>query len=275
MPLRVMSCIVGNSGGRPGADSWMRRRDAWVGCVRRFDPDLIGVQSVYEDQCQFMRRSLDDYAMHVTRRPSRDRTKRYANQEFIVLLVRRDRFDCLAGAKFWLSPYAHIYTYPTIGWDAAQPQLCVWQRLYDGTTGRELVFATTKLDHRGAISRLESTAMIRKELSAAAADDPVILTGNFSGTEGDPPHSALTEQSGWIDAYRSVHPARRDDELTFHAYLGSAVGRRMDWILHTSNLTSTRAAIDRTALESGRFPTNHYPVTAELEWPDTPGGARG
>ena len=64
-----------------------------------------------------------------------------------------------------------------------------------------------------------------------------------------------------------THPTRADGEGTFSAFNGKRSGGRIDWILHSPTFRTVSAAIDRTE-ESGRFPSDHYPVTAVLRWKD-------
>ena len=69
----------------------------------------------------------------------------------------------------------------------------------------------------------------------------------------------------WIDAYRTVHPERRPDEASFNGFKPVVDGSRIDFIFHTADFAATAAAIDRTSRD-GRYPSDHYPVTAVLEW---------
>ena len=52
-------------------------------------------------------------------------------------------------------------------------------------------------------------------------------------------------------------------ELTFHNYNGGTSGSRIDFILHTDELTPTAASIIRTSY-GGKYPSDHYPVTADF-----------
>ena len=55
-------------------------------------------------------------------------------------------------------------------------------------------------------------------------------------------------------------------ELTgFNGFKGGTVGSRIDFIFHTADFTATAAAIDRTS-RAGRYPSDHYPVTAVLQF---------
>jgi endonuclease/exonuclease/phosphatase family metal-dependent hydrolase len=97
---------------------------------------------------------------------------------------------------------------------------------------------------------------------------PVIVTGDFNSSEDTPQYNTLLgEQDSanhLIDAYRETHPDRKADEASFHAFKGTRKGSRIDWILHSPQWTARAAAIDHTQ-KDGHFPSDHFPVTAELE----------
>lgn len=62
-----------------------------------------------------------------------------------------------------------------------------------------------------------------------------------------------------------MHPQRMPGELTFHAFQGGVTGSRIDFVFHTEHFTTLAAVIDRTGLAEGRFPSDHYAVTAEAD----------
>ncbi len=66
------------------------------------------------------------------------------------------------------------------------------------------------------------------------------------------------------DSYREVYPKRSPDEASFHGFKGTVHGSRIDFILHTPELHAISATIDRTKSAEGRFPSDHYAVTAVL-----------
>jgi endonuclease/exonuclease/phosphatase family metal-dependent hydrolase len=72
-----------------------------------------------------------------------------------------------------------------------------------------------------------------------------------------------------LDSYRQLHPQRKPNEASFGGWEGRTEGRRIDFILHTDEFTPTAAAIVRTNYD-GRWPSDHYPVTATLRLEATP-----
>ncbi|MCC7406837.1 MAG: hypothetical protein IT442_02120 [Phycisphaeraceae bacterium] len=59
----------------------------------------------------------------------------------------------------------------------------------------------------------------------------------------------------------------KEREGTYHAFKGRGWSARIDWIICRGALVPVAAEIDRWQLE-GRYPSDHYPVVAELAWGD-------
>ena len=66
------------------------------------------------------------------------------------------------------------------------------------------------------------------------------------------------------DSYRQLHPRRAPEEATFNDWRGNRKGLRIDFILHSDELTPTEAEIVRTSY-GGLWPSDHYPVTATFK----------
>jgi endonuclease/exonuclease/phosphatase family metal-dependent hydrolase len=131
------------------------------------------------------------------------------------------------------------------------------------------VFVNTHWDHQGVVARRESGKLIRARLAELAGDAPVVLTGDLNADEKSDGVAALTTserpETRLLDSYRAAHPERAADEATFNGFAGRTKGARIDFILHTPQLKTLEAAIDRTHA-AGKYPSDHYPVTAVLAW---------
>ena len=147
-----------------------------------------------------------------------------------------------------------------------------WVKLRDKKRPDAVVWLfNTHFDHRGAEARRQSALLLRKRLEALDPSEPWIVTGDFNCPEGSPPYEELVGETSdaltVVDSYRAVHHARGENEGTFNAWGERRSTARIDWILHSPRFDTVSAAIDRTE-EGGRFPSDHYPVTAVLRWKD-------
>jgi endonuclease/exonuclease/phosphatase family metal-dependent hydrolase len=126
----------------------------------------------------------------------------------------------------------------------------------------------THWDHLGKTARFESARLIRGKIRGLQPEGPVVLVGDFNAREDDEEYAELLRAADdhgprYADAYREVHPNRQTDEASFHGFKGGKEGSRIDWIVHSTDLVATEATIDRSN-EDGRYPSDHYPLTAVL-----------
>lgn len=261
-PLCVMSFNIRYGTAKDGDNAWPLRREFLFETIAAFGPDLIGFQEVVAEQHDALTARFADYGFAGV---ARDDGRRKG--EWSCVAYRKARFDFVAGGDFWLSETPDVVG--SKGWDAALPRLCTWVRLRERASGREFLFANTHYDHRGVQARRESSRLLAQRLAPLAAGAPAVLTGDFNLNEDDPGYATLVRPEApgalrWIDSYRTLHPVRQPDEATFNGFkAGTEKGSRIDFVFHTEHLRATAAAIDRTARD-GRYPSDHYPVTAVL-----------
>jgi endonuclease/exonuclease/phosphatase family metal-dependent hydrolase len=260
--VRVMSFNIRYGTARDGEDSWDKRRDFLVETIKKYDPDLLGMQEVLAEQADFLEQQLPDYGFAGG---GRDDGKRKG--EFSPVMFRKDRFELLAHGMWWLSPTPEKVG--SKGWDAALPRIVTWARLKDRKTDATLLWFNTHWDHVGNTARVESGKLMRKLIEDnGGPDGPAIVTGDFNSTEQTPQYKSLTVGDGnglkLIDAYRETHPQVEENEASFNGFKGTTKGLRIDWILHSPQWVTKGASIDRTQ-RNGHTPSDHYPVTAELE----------
>jgi len=261
--VRVMSFNIRYSTAPDKEDRWEKRQDFLIDTIRAYNPDLLGTQEVLADQADFLQQRLPEYGFVGGGRDDGKRKGEYSPIQF-----KKDRFELLAHGQWWLSPTPEKVG--SKGWDAALPRIVTWARLKDRQSGKTVVYFNTHWDHMGKTARVESGKLMRKLVDDLVGGDdvPVVVTGDFNSTEDTEQYRSLTVGDGTgmklIDAYRTVHPEKKPDEASFNGFKGTTKGLRIDWVLHSPHWVAKGAAIDRTTRE-GRTPSDHYPVTAELE----------
>jgi len=90
----------------------------------------------------------------------------------------------------------------------------------------------------------------------AAEDNPVIAYLNGAGDLTD--RSPLTA----VDTFRVLHPEEKTVG-TFNGFEGRVNGGKIDYIFVSPEFRTLEAAIVRTSRD-GRYPSDHFPVTAQL-----------
>lgn len=253
--FRVMSFNVRYGTAKDGDNVWDRRKGLVLRTIKRFDPDLLATQEMLPFQREWLTRRLPG---HFTL--GRGRQKGGAGEQ-CTLFFRMSRFAVLGSGTFWLSPTPDEEA--SRGWDAALPRIATWARLKDQATGKTLRFVSTHFDHRGPKARANSAALLRERLGALTKEEPLILAGDFNAREGSRPYQALLAgDSPFTDTFRVATP-EGGVHGTFNGFRGQHDGRRIDWILSSPQWKVRGGAIDRYG-EGGRWPSDHYPVTAVL-----------
>jgi endonuclease/exonuclease/phosphatase family metal-dependent hydrolase len=239
------------------------RRERTIRVIRENKPDVLGVQEARELQITDLRESLPEFEFYGV---GRDDGK--TGGEYAAIFYRKDRFARTDAGTFWLSampdrPGTSFYTVP-----GAVPRLASWVALRDKQSGRDFLVLNTHWDHISGAARRKSATLIRERLWKLAADMPAIVMGDLNTPEDSAPLRALLGEveSGrrLVDSYRALHRERSGDESTFNHWSGTTAGSRIDFILHTEEFTPAAAAIVRTNYD-GRWPSDHYPITATLE----------
>ncbi|MEX0977823.1 MAG: endonuclease/exonuclease/phosphatase family protein [Pirellulales bacterium] len=258
--VRVMTFNIRYGTADDGESSWDKRKELLVDTIRNFDPDLLGTQEVLAMQVDFLVEHLEDYTLVGVGRNDGKR-----RGEFAAALFKSRRFEPIDSGNFWLSETPE--TPGSKSWDSSLPRIVTWVKLRDRQAdGKEIYFVNTHWDHRGQVARVESGKLIRKWLSEHARGTSVIMTGDLNVTDSHEGFRALVSDEGeprLADVYRQVHPEPHPEEASSHGFSGRKNGRRIDFILATPDWKASEATIDRTNRD-GRYPSDHYPVTAVL-----------
>lgn len=244
-----------------GPDHWQRRRDLVIDTVGRLEADLVGLQEALYFQINEIRSKHPRYAaIGVGRNDGAFRG------EYCAILYRHDRFTVAAAGTFWLSDTPETVASAT--WGNRIPRICTWARLVDRMTGRGLYVYNAHLDHQSQPSREQSVRLIAERIAARAHDEPFVLMGDFNSEETNRAMAFLLRDAdgpGLVDSYRAVHP--EGPAGTFNGFRGDTEGDKIDYILVPAGVEVVKAAIDRTDYE-GRYPSDHFPITATLAFPE-------
>jgi endonuclease/exonuclease/phosphatase family metal-dependent hydrolase len=257
--VRVMTFNIRIAAAKDGPDAWPLRRELLFQTIDQFDPDLLGTQEVQPSQADALREHLKGYEMVGLPREDGKTTG-----ERSAVFFKSDRFEKVKEGTFWLSPTPDVPG--SKGWDAMFPRVCSWAELRDRkASGRPIVFFNTHWDHKGVTARAESAKVMRAKVTEIAGDKPVIITGDFNAAHDSAPHKEMLA-GGFVEAFAETHPQPTTQDFTFHGFTGkNAHAKRIDWILRSNAFQTKSAAIDRTN-DHGRYPSDHFPVTAVLEW---------
>merc|ERR1719487_1802671 len=151
-----------NSKDDKGYSAWLYRRQGLVDIVKKFGPDLLGLQEVLQDQLDYIKEELGDDYTHVGLPREYDpKTQKYSG-EYSCVFFNNQRFELLDHSTFWLSetpdvPGSH-------GWDAACNRVCTWVKLRVKETKHVVFHFNTHWDHVGIISRTKSSDLMKSRM---------------------------------------------------------------------------------------------------------------
>ncbi len=271
--LKVMTFNIRYGTAPDGPNHWNNRKEMVADTIRTFGPDLLGLQEALDIQIDYLLQSLPGYALIGV---GRDDGKRKG--EHSCILYRTDRFDAPESGTFWFSDTPEVPG--SKSWGNSITRICSWARLVDHTTRKGLYFFNLHLDHISQPSRQRSAILLAERMANRSHPDlPCILTGDFNVGESNPVIAYLTGQSGLDNSPINPHPladsfrrVRPDEQnvCSFNQFKGVLDGDKIDYILISPEIRASASEIVRTSY-NGRFPSDHFPVTAILR-PTQAGG---
>ncbi len=238
-----------------GPNEWEYRKELVAEIILTREPHLLGTQEGTVPQLEYLAGHLPRYLPLIGHRTV-DRTCQYP-----TIFYREDLFLVAKSGEFWLSETPTLHR--SKSWESAFPRMVTYGLFQE--RGRDLWFwfIDTHLDHISAQARLQGARMIREHFFPR--QKPLILVGDFN----EPPDSPVYRQfldagSPLQDSWRALHPPGVE-ATSQHNFDGSPRGSRIDWIL-LSPPFKVKEAFMVTDNQKGRYPSDHYPYAAEVEY---------
>ena len=261
VPLRVMSFNVRLPAESDGANRWEMRRGLAARMVRDAAPDLIGTQELFKLQGDYLVSQLPEYAWFGRGRRGDD------SDEHMGVFYRKDRLRVVESGDFWLSDTPAVAG--SITWGNLFPRMVTWA-LFERIADRQRFYLfNTPLPYREQDEpiRVRGARLLAQRIAALPAGVPVVVTGDFNAGPDSPTHGEMTAalQDAW-----DVTADRSGPEATFHDFTGKP-DQRIDWILVRGFDVGSVRTID--VHEGELYPSDHFPVVAELGWSGQGAGA--
>jgi len=248
--------------------SWENRAGMCARMIRRYSPDLIGIQEVEVPNIEFCREHLPEYDY--------DLGIEYDVAPYTAhssILWKRERFKLLQSGKIWFSRTPDV---PSSDWGVPYPMGATWVWLQETQSNAQFLHINTHFEDGadGEQSRVESSKLIVARMMQLAPSTPMIATGDFNCNPWSSAYRIFMA-AGFTDTYRAAGLADSVGSSTFHGYTGkeyfslkwgSELFWRVDWILSrdgTQRLQTTSSVIVQD-YESPTYPSDHYPVVSEM-----------
>jgi len=189
-----------------------------------------------------------------------DRLHERKEGEHCAVFYDARKWQVCKQATFWLSDTPDVAASMTWGNDL--PRIATWAIFEARAGGSEFAVFNTHF-HWGELVVQNSTALVLDTMRVLASGLPTILVGDFNLPPDSPTYRAFTDQDrgGLVDCWRACGHSEEKGE-TVHGFSGKG-RRRLDWLL-VSKRFETRS-VERIAFNrAGRYPSDHFPVRAEL-----------
>lgn len=256
--LRVMSFNIRYGSANDGPNHWDLRKDFLASVIADESPDVIGLQEALHHQIEFLLGRLPAYAMVGV---GRDDGKRAG--EYSAILYRTDRLSVNQHETFWLSDTPSVVA--STSWGNEITRICTWAR-FTTAAGAPLYVYNSHFDHRSQPSREKSAALLRARIEARQPQAPFIVTGDFNAGEKNAAIAVLTAGGFVVDTFRVKHPDASPVGSSTGFTYGRVDGEKIDYVFVPPGIEVLDAAIVRTE-KDGRYPSDHFPVTARIRLP--------
>ena len=238
-----------------GPNEWEFRKDMVVEIIGNHLPDLLGTQEGTVPQLLYLEEHLTGY-LPLTAHRRVDPTCQYP-----TIFYRGDRFHVEESDEFWLSETPQVHR--SLSWGSAFPRMVTYGRFREKGRANSFYFINTHLDHVSEAARREGARMIREFFFPL--NRPMILVGDFNESPDGPVYREFIHRDSPLrDTWRQVQPPEVESP-TQHGFDGRPRGSRIDWILDTPPFLVRRVA-KVTDNQEGRYPSDHFPYEAEVEY---------
>jgi endonuclease/exonuclease/phosphatase family metal-dependent hydrolase len=249
-PMNVMTFNVRYTNETDGRHAWSKRKDVLLRYLRFTQPDVCGTQELTDTALAFLASNLPEYTFVGDGREA-DRTG-----ERCGVLVRNDVFDLLKTETVWLNGDFHKAgdADPEEGF----PRICTMVLLKEKASGRKFRLFNAHIAYQSQRAILTNSIQLARYIRRFNSTKiPWILMGDFNSPITHAFHTPFLAMAQ--EAYMTLNQERPN---TFHAY-GDPQGLDAIDFIYIQGLTFNSVTTDTTQLD-GLYPSDHYPVLAEL-----------
>ena len=257
LDVRVMSFNIRNS----HANDWEARKGLVYEVIGDYAPDVLGLQEANSFQLEDLSNEFPQYGK------VGEGSMGGSKGQHSAILFLEERFKLTDSGSFWLSENP---TQPSKSWRSAHHRICTWVELLGRKTDRTLYIYNTHMDDGSREARENGSRMIMEHIQGKVQAAPFVFMGDFNAREDSEAlkiikgNSEARQNPGikMVDSFRVLYPDR-ENVGTYNGFTGQSDGPKIDYIMIKPNMKVREASILQTNLK-GRYPSDHFPVTAQL-----------
>lgn len=241
---------------RDSGNLWADRKAYVASLIRFHDFDILGTQEGLKHQLDDIQQQLPQYSRYGIGRDDGE-----TKGEYSAIFYKKEKYELVKSGDFWLSETPDK---PGFGWDARINRICSWVQLAEKVTGNRFFCFNVHFDHQGMLARKESSKLLLTKIRSISGNDPIILTGDFNGSHTSEWYQTIANAGFLKDTYRQVkYPYVNNGSFqNFGRNLNA--GEIIDHIFVSPQCKVKRWGV-LTDSYNGKFPSDHFPVLAEIE----------
>lgn len=254
--MKVLTCNILYYGTKDEKNHWNNRRDICIDVIRSHEPLLISFQEMWYEQFLDVQIAFPEFESA----PMIDEP--IGRNPVNTIFYHRESFRKISGGGYWLSKTPHITG--SSSWDSKHIRIANWLRLECLSMRKEFRIINTHLDHFSQVARENQARLIKEDTVAYPEEYPQILAGDMNADSGNKVIQILKD-GGWRDTYEMIHGIDNPGH-TLHRFYGEdfiSEKGKIDWIFIRGNMSVIDANIIKDS-RNGRFPSDHYFVSAEI-----------
>jgi endonuclease/exonuclease/phosphatase family metal-dependent hydrolase len=267
--LDVMTFNIRTSNIPDGDNAWPLRKELLAETIRKLAPQVIGMQEAIDEQLDYLSSVLPEYRwLGMDRRLNGGE----GLSEYTPIFYRHDELTPIESGNFWLTETPDVPPPPPAPRDESGRRrrrgggrIVTWARFHHIATGRAIYVFNTHLSPRRGEGQIDAVDLILERVGTVPAGSAVIVLGDFNNVAEDSDAWDLATSHGLADAWVLANE-RRGPAMTRGDFGPPENGypERIDWIL-VGGPIGVRSAETILHNDGGRYPSDHYPVTARLE----------
>lgn len=264
-PLKVATYNIEYDTG--GDNPWSNRKELVKNMFDKYSPDIIGIQEPSKKQLDDMQALMPQYSHLGT--DVRGETM-VNNRLSVTIFYKKDHVEIEKWGTFWLS---ETPTTASKGWDADQYRICTWAKAKDKSTQKEFYFFSTHLDQIGTAARTNGVQLLLDTIPVISAGYPAILVGDFNAAQTTSYYKLMVSGKNIKDTYDLTTNKTNAQRGTYNYYDIEQANKntiRIDHIFITPMPTvKVNSWAIRTDIFNGKYPSDHFPVIAEINFSKT------
>lgn len=234
-----------------GGNSIAQRAPRLFAVTSPYDADVIGFQEYRPKWEKYIEKMYGKkYEIYRQQRAEKD-------GESIVILWKKDRFECLNKGFFWLSDTPEVQSK---GWDEKYNcyRICAYAVLRDKVSGKSFTFMNTHFGF-GDAGQVASARLIYT-YSKKISQYPTAVIGDFNMTPTSAGYAAMTEHFSDVNI-ATVNETRS----TYHGYSPEkAKNSHIDYCF-TDNLVTPLSYKLLDENVKGKYPSDHFGIYTEID----------